>query len=118
MEILNVKSKSLARATVVFRDKYMYFSRGAIEHYGLEIGKRISFVTEVDRLYFYVNDDPDGFLICKREGGALVWAVLIMEVLLDQLPTLLRSGKKFPLKKTNTEVNGSKLVEILFHNKP
>lgn len=118
MEILNVKSKSLARATVVFRDKYMYFSRGSIEHFGVEVGKRLSFITEVDRLYFYVNDDPDGFLICKREGGALVWAVLIIEVLVERLPNLLKGGKKFPLKKTNTEVSGSYLVEILFHNKP
>ena len=121
MEIVNMQTsrKDGLKVTVSIAKNNIYFTKMAVEKYGIEHGKRVTFVTDVDRLYFFVNDDPNGLKIFRTsEDGAKICGKALFKSLVRRLPNLLKAGHVFPLKWLNSEIQGNRVVEILFHNKP
>lgn len=99
----------------------IYFPAVAAKTFGLKPGGYIHFMMEADRLYFYIDDDITGFMIAKGTETGIGTSVRVataaaIEALIKRYPSI-KTGKKFPLRQSNTSANGFRLVEIMLHTK-
>jgi hypothetical protein len=121
MEIINAetRNKEGLKVTIAITRKEIYFNKMASDRFDITPHRMITFLTDVDRLFFYVSDDPNGLKIHQcTQGGTKVYNTMVYRVLLEKIPYLLANGHIFPLKRSNSEMQGNKLIEVLFHKKP
>jgi hypothetical protein len=94
------------------------FTEGVMSDYVLR-GRRLTFVIDVGRLYFYVSDkEGDGFMIsnCSNGGGTIISKTLVKHIY-SSLPIVKRNGPRFNIRLSNTRINDSATFEILIHQK-
>lgn len=99
---------------------FLYFPTNACEKFGLTNDLRIHFVTELDRLYFFVNEDKNGLaftLSSKDRTGLRVGSSTVIKILKEKFPTKIIAGNRFKLRESVAKFNGCTTVEVLLHKK-
>lgn len=123
MEVLDksvtgFKSKSIP--SITFGDRYIHISKAAKEDYGIGIGVYLHFVCDVDRLYFYVDNDLSGLKTrdAGRKGeGIRLASPNMIKILRNKLPVFMKGLSRFPVREAVTKWNGIPLIEVLIHKK-
>jgi hypothetical protein len=121
MEVIDARTRDQAglKVTISIYPNEIYFNKMAAAKLGIEANRRLTFLSDVDRLYFYISDDPFGIrLHAMQSGGVKLYGSKLYRVLKEKVPSLLANGHIFPLKQLKTQVQGNELIEILFHKKP
>lgn len=124
MEVINEKTvgvssphKNRIGAYIFFSSEYITISKLAAQEYGIEIGDKINFVSDYDRLYFYIDDNPDGLNLKKNKNVFRVYSKGAVSVLFKKYSHVFRKQKKFSLRESVTTLNERKLIEVLIRNK-
>lgn len=96
--------------------KAIYFSSGASREFGLLAGLNINFINDEDEWLFYLDNNEDGFELIEREDKNAV--ILCNAPLIELFLKRTRCGIpcKFPLRKTNIELDGHKVIKIDIKN--
>lgn len=124
MEIINKKhedyviNKKTSEVYIHFGQNKQRFSisAGAVKEFKLKEGMYIHFATDVDRLYIYLNHDKHGIRATENHSGLFFWSSPIMKMLMERVG-LITPASKFPLRKSNTNVQGSIALEVMLHKK-
>lgn len=129
MEIINKKSKGITgretRSKGCFVSFHgisngkgqLNFSKECCDKMGLEIGDELTFVADVDRLYFYKVDDGTGFNLLESKDGARLFSASLIRRLFNMYPRLKYHYRKLSVRKSVTKLNGNDLIEIQMDKK-
>lgn len=125
MEIVNLSNPEMKLAKGRHTKRYIYFandqitiSKAACEEYGISEGLRISFVFDMDRLYFYVDYNIDGFPLTISGVTIRFYSSPLVHKIRKRYFALNNKEKmKFGLKPLPTKMNGCPLIEILIRSK-
>lgn len=131
MELINNASKIViegnrktGKPTMHFdtRDKWVSFSKKACYMFEILEGKRVNFLVELDRLFFYIDDNKDGMRICLLKNAydsedCRAYGTLIIRALQTKFPMKVKRGATFSLREIPTKTNGCKTIEVLLHKK-
>lgn len=125
MEIVNAATPGMKPKPGKHSKKYIYFGDGrvtistaACEEYGISSGISINFVFDLDRLYFYIDNNPDGFKLIKREATFRFYSTGLIDKVNEKYFSLTkRDSLKFGLRLLPTKINGCSLIEILIRSK-
>lgn len=127
MEILNPYSEKLkerhdkSQVFISFRTKEtgLSFSKAAMSQLILKPGIRITFVIDIDRLYFYIaKKEGDGFLLTEgRHEGGIISSRLLVRHIYARLPAAKRNGTRYGIRLSQTQINDCITFEILLNNR-
>jgi len=72
-EVLALSRNTKGLFTVTVKDFTIYFSKSLCVTFGFSQGDRVNFINDEKDWRFFVNRDPDGFMLfdAARESGAL-----------------------------------------------
>ncbi len=92
--------------------KAIYFSAGASRELGMKAGMKVNFINDEDMWMFYLDNNEDGFELVEREdkNAVLLCNAPLIELFLKR--TRCGIPSKFPLRLTNAEVDGHKIIKI------
>lgn len=119
MEIINKATPVLTgEATIYFGKDQIFFSKRAVNEFGIFPGLGINFAFDGGRLFFYCDNNSDSMPIRIKspDNTTLINAVSALIALRKRLPHLA-PGAKHPLKLHPTKINGNQLVEVLLHKR-
>lgn len=121
MEIINLKSEAYRNAArdtepvISFGNRHFYISASAVRNFGLQ-GERkfIHFLIDVNRLYFYVNTNADGFTLFNATHADTLYGCFrtLHKVMLKQFPRV-KFTQKYPIRRMATEYAGVPMYEVL-----
>lgn len=72
---------------------YIYFSTGAVKKFGLQPGRSITFINDIEGCYFYCSDSEDGFVLRiqnKDRGGLVIQNYSLVKYLMGKYPNSIR----------------------------
>jgi hypothetical protein len=128
MEILDkntpgftVTNKRGGKIMITFSDSGIFISSSACREFDLNPLDKIHFIHDLDRLYFFINEEKSGFSLfaCGAgKNGLRSKCITMINILKKKMPTVISPPVSFPLKKSVTKLNGHNLIEILIHKKP
>jgi hypothetical protein len=126
MQIINKTNKEYklhdprtGEPTIIFRDaRKIYFTKSAVERFGLVEGKRVHFIADLDRLYFFVNTDNAGFrLVSETRDTLKIHSMGLISTLRSQFPEKITGGVAFKLKALSTKINDCSAIEVLLRTR-
>lgn len=94
----------------------IFISAAAADEWNLINGMKAHFAIDIDRAYIFFNDDPSGLSAQYLNSGIRLHSVLIYKMLLDKVREI-KPQSKFPLRKSNTNIQDSLTLEIMIHKK-
>lgn len=121
MEILNRESESVRinkKSTpplVTFRHNRsaIGFNRPAIDAFGFKPGMHLHFVVDIDRIYFFMNNDQSGIPIRKEGDSFRILSKGMFTVLTKRFPERVVPGASFKIRMMVTKINDCRTYEIL-----
>ena len=125
MEIINKATPGFAayngkqaKEYISFQAKNIFFSKKTCAKFQIKKGMFVHFVTDIDRLYFFVNDDENGLsLFSDNYRNALRCAgQTISHILKKKFPHITFTGQ-LPIRECPTKLNDNKLIEVLIHKR-
>lgn len=127
MEILNPSSKVIEKyngknqefISFVKNEMGLFFSKTAMKRFVLQPETRLTFVIDVDRLYFYISKKKnDGFVLkAYRHDSGLICSKMLVRYIYNRLPLVKRNGPRFQFKLSPVQINDCITFEILIHQK-
>ena len=127
MEIINRKNHLVKMHSLRVVDAVMTFSKskmqinfnsGASNQFDLSIGLRIHFMVDIGRLYFYCNNDINGFeLKDNKKGNLKINSKAAYMTIQEKIPGKINPGNKFYLKKLQARINDEDVIEVLLNTK-
>jgi len=116
--IVNGGVKSIP--SISFGVKSVFISKAAVYEFGLSIGSYIHFVYDVDRLYFYTDNDENGAKLSYAGGNKESFSfrsIAIIRELKKRIPKMKEKKAVFPVRLSATKWNNLSLIEVLIHKK-
>jgi hypothetical protein len=124
MEVINEKTLGVLSprqnrrgAYIFFSSEFITISKLAAKECGIKTGDKINFVSDYDRLYFYIDDNPEGLSLKPNRTVFRVYSIGAVSVLFKKYSHIFRKQTKFGIRPSVTTVNDKQLVEVLIHNK-
>lgn len=127
MELINRDSDSIKLNTIIkiaprmsiAADRLIVrFNKSAAVQFHLVAGSYIHFLFDMDRLYFYTNDDQSGFLLKgNTKNGMNINSSALCITLLEKFPYRMTAGSYFILSKMQSKINDETVVEVIVKSK-
>lgn len=97
----------------------MHISKEAMRQFVLKADMRVTFVIDIDRLYFYLSSkEADGFVISKgRHESGVICSRLLVRRIYERLPPAKKNGTRYGVRVSNTRINECATFEILLHQR-
>lgn len=112
------KNRRASKPTITFNEYFTRLSKAACADYGVFAGMNIHFITEPDRLYFYVDEDKSGFnLSIDHMQGCGFRSKALMTILCEKYPQKVVDKSRFLIRESNTKWNGNRLMEVMIHKR-
>ena len=125
MEIID-KSPSVTpntKKSITFLKGALLFSAASVQEIGLQVGDKISFAMEPDRVYFFKSLEK-GFSLCRADHGLSterlrlrLYNSSLVALFNTKYPQIKLNGSKFLIRKSATIINDQQSFEILIHKK-
>lgn len=127
MEIINRESKQIKFyelrmpepiITMSSDQRRIRMNKSTVIKYSLKAGMYIHFMADIDRLYFFWNDDKAGFILTAEPSGGLnINSLSLCTMLIKKYVGKISTGNSFKLKKMSTKINDEEAIEVLLHTR-
>lgn len=115
---INTVIKILPRISISANSLIVRFNKSAAVQFHLVAGSYMHFLFDLDRLYFYTNDDASGFLLKgNTKNGMTINNSALCTTLLEKFPYRMTAGSFFILKRMQSKINDETVIEVIVKSK-
>jgi hypothetical protein len=90
----------------------LYFTQATVEQFDMRIGMYVQFLNDDKSWFFFLTDDPDGFVLGPMSAGLRIHSGPLVRMIKQQFK--VNAGQSFYLHETPRNIKGAKLIEIAF----
>lgn len=121
MEILNPTTKKIkdrheynkSFLSFMKNGTAIHFSKAAMKNFCLKPEMLITFVIDLDRLYFYISKEEGFVLKHDRHDSGAIFSKLLVRHIYSRLPESKRNGTRYLIRASNTRISECITFEVI-----